>query len=110
MSKTVLHQAIKEAVALGLMSVEESRVLLSVINEENIGDTSNVASNPISDPVVQYANSQESENQEKISKSNICLHNVGIVDPGVGFEPVEVEWLENSVNNTANKLDDTYTL
>ena len=34
MSKTVLHQAIREAVGLGLMTVEESRILLKVINEE----------------------------------------------------------------------------
>merc|ERR1712159_158125 len=110
MSKTVLHQAIREAVGLGLMTVEESRILLKVINEEKKQvllqnkNNSTSASNPISDPGQHYAN-QESEggennnnNEQKPNNRPPVMHNVGIVDPGVGFEPVEVEWIKPTEN------------
>ena len=60
-----------------------------------------LASNPISDPGQHYANQERSEentkNKQKESKKEetpTIMHNVGIVDPGVGFEPVEVEWIK----------------
>jgi len=99
MDKPVLHQAIKEAVGLGLMTVEESRMLLDVINAEKQDDgnhqyTSTVAaSNPISDPGHHASQESDQENNNK----KCALHNVGIVDPGVGFEPVEVEWKSENV-------------
>lgn len=99
MDKPVLHQAIKEAVGLGLMTVEESRMLLDVINAEKQGDcnqqytSTSAASNPISDPG--HCASQESDQENNNKKC--ALHNVGIVDPGVGFEPVEVEWKSENI-------------
>lgn len=103
LSAPVLHQAIKEAVSLGLMSIEESKVLLAVINEnekrveEPMYTSQQVCTRPEND-------TETSENQQQ---QCVSLHNVGIVDPGVGFEPVLVEWKKkNELTQTEQAQND----
>jgi len=77
----MLQDAVKEAVALGLMSTYEAHSLLDVI-EQNEETTSVVESSVLAvNNNTQHKNSTEKTDKQEV---NYCT----LLDPGIGFEPV----------------------
>lgn len=89
MSTPVLHQAVREAVSLGLMSVHESQVLLEVISRAGPDAfASEGGESAKSTPRTEY----EEEEGEEPNVQETALAMIGLCDPTVGFEPVDITY------------------
>lgn len=125
--ENMLRDAVKEAVSLGLMSVDEAVVLLDLINRplpDVVESLDKVAkgSRPISketrgeknlisiprtpEDTTRFSVYNEGKNAKdsprkslsprKTSKKNVECHQVAMLNPNIGFEPVEEVKISNS--------------
>jgi len=93
MSTPILHQAVREAVSLGLMSVHESQVLLDVITRKAPKDWPASSQPPKPDTEETAAEpAPKEQDHEPAHISETPLHMIGMCDPTVGFEPVDITY------------------
>jgi len=103
MSTPILHQAVREAVGLGLMSVHESRILLEVISRRGPEELEESEETQPEDS--EKDSSTSSSEATKPEDTARCLHMVGLCDPVVGFEPVDITYRPPSTKKPQAKSE-----